>query len=169
MTENLIEKMKGIVQEVEILDQSYWDIVCYLTDAQNIINSNQKLIAKIFKKHIDQYDLPKTDDDNELIAKHLTQRYLSMPKVTQDVLSVCENLQLYTWNDLKIAKNDELCTSFRQIMESETEFWDIQKEKMDSLELKAEISDAFDEFLWDNSYIYYFFEDFSYLITKVGE
>lgn len=169
MTENLIEKMKGIVQEVEILDQSYWDNICYLTDAQNIINSNQKLIAKIFKKHIDQYDLPKTDDDNESIAKHLAERYLTMPNVTQDIITVCENLRLYTWNDLKIAKNDELCTLFRQVMKLETDFLGAQGVKIDSLDFKTEISDVFDEYLWNNGYIYYFFEDFSYLITKVGE
>lgn len=169
MAENLIEKMKGIVQEVEILDQSYWDNICYLTDAKNIIDSNQKLIAKTFQKYIEQHDLLKNDDDNEFIANHLTQRYLSMPKVTQDVITVCENLQLYTWNDLKIAKNDELCTLFRYVMEIEVEFWDIQKEKIDPLDLKTEISDAFDAYLWDMGYIYYFFEDYSYLITKVRE
>lgn len=169
MTENLIQRINNIVEEVEVLDKNYQDSICYLTDAQNIINSNQKLIAKTFQKHIDQYDLPKTDDNNEFIAKHLTQRYLSMPNVTQDIITVCENLQLYTWNDLKIPKNDELCTLFRQVMELETEFWDTQKAKMDPLDLKAEISDVFDEYLWNNGYIYYFFEDYSYLITKVGE
>lgn len=54
-------------------------------------------------------------------------------------------------------------------MEIEVEFWDLQKEKIDPLDLKTEISDAFNAYLWDNGYIYYFFEDYSYLITKVRE
>lgn len=155
-----------IATEVNNMQEEFVTFPKHMIDAENIINANFNLVAKLFENHLEQYDVR---DDNltvEYIARKLTDSYFCQQKVTLDAVTVAESFIFYEWNELNDT-NNPFYNLIQDITKSSIKIAKESGKTYSLLDVKIAISEAFEKWLHENGYIFYWFGDFSYIIAKI--
>lgn len=126
---------------------------------------NQELCEPLLQKKLETIAKESEKSINiKLLTDLLYNQYLLTAK-TANFVEFVDNLEFFYFEDLDKSPFSE---DFIRIRDEEAEFWGFGKAKILSNDAKAEISDALDDFLAENSYVYHcFYDDLSYLVAKV--